>query len=87
MVSVVKGMTVQQSRFAVLSLGDQSDSEEEGSLWQVAQPKVKRAIKNNPAQQQDDGKSLSKNAKKRARKKRNKSTSSDNAAVSLKHSM
>ena len=87
MVSVVKGMTVQPSRFAVLSLGDQSDSEEEGSLWQVAQPKVKRAIKNNPAQQQDDGKSLSKNAKKRARKKRNKSTSSDNAAVSLKHSM
>ena len=84
MVSLLKGMAVQPSRFAVLSLGKDSDSEDESSSWQVAQPKTKGMIKKAvvSSSQHEEGKVLSKNAKKRARKKRNKSTSSDNAVSS-----
>ena len=78
MVSVIKGLDVRKSRFAVLSLDD--DSEEE-TPWQQAPAKSKPLHKkpghNQPQGQGEEGKGLSKNAKKRARKKRNKSTSSD----------
>lgn len=83
MVSLMKGLSVQQSRYAVLSLSQDSESEEDSSAWQVAQPKAKGANKKSigtasTAQSPtEDGKVMSKSAKKRARKKRNKSTSSD----------
>lgn len=77
------GLPVQQSRYAVLSLGQDSESEEDCSAWKVAQPKAKGPNKKftgsaGAAQNHtEDGKGLSKSAKKRARKKRNKSTSLD----------
>ena len=84
MVSVMKGLNVQKSRFAVLSL-DQDSDEEEGSetQWQQVAPSRSKAAPpkkgaNHGGQgHSEEGKTLSKSAKKRARKKRNKSTSSD----------
>ncbi len=78
MVSLAKGMAIQPSRYAVLSVGNDSESEEENNEWQVAQSKSKGATKKpvvTPTP--DEGKAMSRNAKKRARKKRNKSTSCD----------
>ena len=91
MVSLMKGLSVQKSRYAVLSLGLDSESEEEenNSLWQTSQPKSKGINKKftgsaSVAQNHtEDGKSLSKNAKKRARKKRNKSSSLDQAVSAI----
>ncbi len=81
MVSVMKGLDVKKSRFAILSL-DQDSSDENGgeTLWQQVVPSKppKRAPPTHDGQgQAEEGKALSKNAKKRARKRRNKSTSSD----------
>ncbi len=81
MVSVMKGLKVQKSRFAALSL-DQDSDEEEGSQaeWQQVAPKSadppKRTAQGGQSHS-EEGKTLSKSAKKRARKRRNKSTSSD----------
>lgn len=82
MVSVMKGLNVQKSRFAALSLEqDSEEEEEEKTQWQQvsAHNKSKAPQKKDPSHgaQGEEPKGLSKNAKKRARKKRNKSTSSD----------
>ena len=83
MVSVMKGLDVRKSRFAALSL-DQDSSDEDGEKqWQQVLPtKSKPPPKKGPPTQSgqtqgEEAKGLSKNAKKRARKRRNKSTSSD----------
>ena len=84
MVSVLKGLTVQKSRFAALSL-DQDSDEEEGSetQWQQVAPSKpksappKKGVSHGGQGHNEEGRTLSKSAKKRARKKRNKSTSSD----------
>lgn len=84
MVSVMKGLDVRKSRFAALSLDQDSDDEEDETPWQqVAPTKSKQPPKrggppvSGGQAQGEEGKGLSKNAKKRARKRRNKSTSSD----------
>ena len=85
MVSVMKGLNVQKSRFAALSLDQDSDEEDSSEAqWQVvAPPKSKSSASHKKASSHggqthiEEGKTLSKSAKKRARKKRNKSTSSD----------
>ena len=79
--SALQGLNVQKSRFSVLSLSQDSESEEDSSLCWVTQPKSKGpnkkakgsagAAKGNA----EGGKGCSKSAKKRARKKRNKSIS------------
>ena len=87
MVSVMKGLNVQKSRFAALSLDQDSDEEKEDSPWQqVVAPKSRPAQKKGTPQSgqgqanNEEGRVLSKNAKKRARKRRNKSSSSDHDA-------
>ena len=86
MVSVMKGLSVQKSRFAVLSVEQDSEEEEEsaqGKWQQVAPAKPKSAAHKKGSShgggqgQGEEGKTLSKSAKKRARKRRNKSASSD----------
>lgn len=80
----MKGLNVQKSRFAALSLDQDSDEDEAVIGWeQVGSAKSKPPPKKGGAAIQgkqghsEEGKGLSKNAKKRARKRRNKSTSSD----------
>ena len=78
MVTAMKGLNVQKSRFAALSLSD--DEEESEALWQEVKTKPAAAKKGSSHGDQppgQEGKVLSKSAKKRARKRRNKSTSSD----------
>lgn len=82
-----KGIKVQPSRYSALSLDTDSDSDASGDdgWWEVAgggktnKPKVKGG--SGPGQQHKDGppgaKPLSKNAKKRARKKKNQQSSSE----------
>jgi hypothetical protein len=71
-------LEVRPSRFAALSLEQDSDDDEEAVWQEVPRTKSKMAHKKGPLQTQgEDGKGLSKNAKKRARKRKNKSTSSD----------
>lgn len=81
MVSVMKGLDVRKSRFAALSLDQDSGDEDGEELWQQVAPSSKPRQKGPPTHngqtQGEEGKGLSKNAKKRARKRRNKSTSSD----------
>ncbi len=79
--ALVKGIDVQKSRFAALYIGQDSDSDEETG-WDVLTPKTSKhrgaaSKKGGTNGGQEDVKGLSKNAKKRARKRRNKSTSSD----------
>lgn len=91
MVSVMKGLDVRKSRFAALSL-DQDSGEEDGeTLWQeVAPTKPRQAPKaahggqsQSGQSQGEEGKGLSKNAKKRARKRRNRSTSDQEVSWDL----
>ena len=83
MVSVMKGLDVQKSRFAALSLDHDSESEEDGGVteWQPAPTRSRGPPKKGQDQGGEECKVLSKSAKKRARKKRNKSVSSDGVSV------
>ena len=83
MVSMLKGLDVKKSRFAALSIDqDDSDEDREAQSWQEVKSKPP-STKGTPSgqisrgSQGEEGKGISKNAKKRARKRRNKSTSSD----------
>ena len=81
---------MQPSRFAAIALDSDSDSEKESGWHQVPQGKNKNGAKSARGRGQggkqealptgaagDEGKGLSKNAKKRARKKRNQSSSAE----------
>lgn len=87
--ALVKGLNVQKSKFAALSIDSLSDDSEDGGLgWHEVKPstttKPKPKGKQTVTQLQGGGtgheggaRPLSKNAKKRARKKRNQSTLSE----------
>ena len=88
---VSTGLTVQPSRFAAIALDSDSDSEKESAWHQVPRGKDKSGAKgarggSHGGEKQaalpvgaagDEGKVLSKSAKKRARKKRNQSSSAE----------